>query len=322
VTDQAGTAPPQPASVKPNRSLDWIHPVVVGIAVTFFAAVGVGMFIVGLFAMFVPFVFLVPLLPVGLLVLLGVISRGMLGRSFWWWNVVIVALLVWLTITLYAVQAPAVLFAGRDVAPLIVGAAGAAMSLVLHARPLRIVGLGAILITLAAVCAPVVLDQSAQQQAAAAADEAEYRAGLAGTVRPYTVPGFGIRFSAFSSDHSRMGLSTDPNAAPDDDHELDTGDVLIETSRLYTLEDLEGQACRTRNTMGLEDAVIECRALGNDTWERVIDGERAVVRVVEDRLVTLTGVGELETLARTLEPLDHATFDRRLREQWDGSNEL
>jgi hypothetical protein len=46
------------------------------------------------------------------------------------------------------------------------------------------------------------------------------------------------------------------------------------------------------------------------------------VRVVEDRLVTLTGVGELETLARTLEPLDHATFDRRLREQWDGSNEL
>jgi hypothetical protein len=54
----------------------------------------------------------------------------------------------------------------------------------------------------------------------------------------------------------------------------------------------------------------------------VIDDERAVVRVVEDRLARLTGSGELETLACSPGSRDHWTFGGRLREQWNGSDEL
>ncbi len=100
--------------------------------------------------------------------------------------------------------------------------------------------------------------------------------------------------------------------------------MLIETFRLYTPEDLEGQACDfLRNATKMYDSPAGmCRLVGESTWEGVVDGASIMVRMFDDRKVTVTGAGDLTAIAASIELVDRPTFERLLGQYWEWSKTI
>ncbi len=190
------------------------------------------------------------------------------------------------------------------------------MSLTLHRRILRIIGIAGMTASMVAVSVPIVEGAIAQREAAAAFDEAVLQQVMDSAVRPYTVPGFVVRSSQFGSHDSWLNLSSDPEAAPDDDFVADPGDVTILTSVLWTQDQLEEQACALALNPDLGGSHTNtCEPLGDATWAIVNDGTPEVVRMIGDRRVTLSGTSaaELATLAASISLLDRQTFEKHFR---------
>jgi hypothetical protein len=297
------------------RWLAWTHPVLVAVVVAIGAAMGAGLFIVAAFGGVVSLL-AIPLILLCLVLALAWLARGLLGRSQWLANTVLVLICAAIALTLYSHGIPGVGFAGAAVTPMVVGVAGGVMSLALHPRPTRFLGLAGVVAAMVVVGAPIAGAVITRQEAAAAADEDELRRVMDSSVRPYTVPGLVVRSSQFSSQDSWLTLSRDPDATPDDDFVADPGDVTILTSVLWTPEDLEQQACGLALDPELGGSRTNtCEPLGTATWAIEKDGTAEVVRMIGDRRVTISGMSasELSSMAATILLLDHRTFEEQFR---------
>lgn len=250
--------------------------------------------------------------PIALAGLLIALSWWLSGRPRAMVNAAIVLVAGAVTVAVLGAsgQLPAVLVVGRDLTPLVGGATVAALTLILHAGWLRVAGLAAALAVTAVVAAPFISAQAERSRTEAAEDETEYRAAMGRVVHPYVAPGLTVLMVKLERDDAEVRLAETGLAGAEQ--------TLIRTERLYTLDDLDGQACGPAldpNVGGDPNGV--CIKTGEDTWQLEVDGLPVVVRARGDRLVRISGAGDLAALAPVLEPLNSDSFQNAFRTQWE-----
>lgn len=223
------------------QSFRFVHPILVGATVTLGAAMGLAFFIGAAFGN-LWLLSAIPLIVLCLVLILAWFARVLLGRSFWIVNSGIVVLSVAFAVTLYSGGVPAVVFNGGDVGPLVVGALGGGMSLALHPRALRLIGIAGFGVSIVAVGLPMVEGAIERAEAAAAVEEAALQRVIDASIRPYIAPGLVVRSALLGSEKAWINLSSDPDAKPDTDLFADPGDVTILTAALWTQDKLEEQA--------------------------------------------------------------------------------
>jgi len=295
------------------------HSVMAGIAVSAVAFAGSILAVPLLFAGSAGLAALA-VLPLIATALLLSVSRIVTGRLHVGANLALGTLLT--VATLAAVVAPLVTEAPPlpppllAAVPLLLGAAAASGSLVVHPGRPRVIGAVATAALLAVVASPVAQTVVGRTTAVRASQEAEYEYRLDYSVVPFESDRLTTTAVVIGQYESSVRASEDPLARQDTDHLPDPGDITILTSRFDPEFALEIQVCSRYTSPELAGmAGNTCERRDDGVWVLEVDGSRMLARLVDYSIVSVTGSDQerLDELLVAVVPMEQDEYERRVR---------